>query len=165
MSFPPLYPELLLPLKYLRCPNPESKWNWKLTNRSIPFAIAKENPNSEIISKFGWTRGNEDFHCFHLTLYLFPKVYQSDFHTCHFNETSFTKVLWFSLGIHSWPFLHSITFYVILFFFFWFKISKTHWFPNLYWCDQSWAQNLNYQLSSTSTISISDLTSILFNKR
>lgn len=62
-------------------------------NRSIPFAIAKQDADGETISKFCWSIGNEKFRCFHLTLYLITKVYKSDFHTSHFNETSFTEVL------------------------------------------------------------------------
>lgn len=84
-------------------------------NRSIPFAIVKQDPNGGIISKFCWLIGNEKFHCFHLTLYLITKVYKSDFHTSHFNKTSsFTEVLWVC-SLDSWLFLHSAHFcYVIL---------------------------------------------------
>lgn len=84
-------------------------------NRLASFAVAKEDLNSETISKFCWSIGNDEFHCFQLTFYSLLNVYKPDIHTGHLNETSFSEVIWFSLGLHSWSFSHSTNFcYVTL---------------------------------------------------
>lgn len=84
-------------------------------NRLTSFAVAKEDLNSETISKFCWSIGNEKCHCFHLIFYSLLNVYKHDFYTGHLNETSLSEVIWFSLGFHSWSFSHSTNFcYVTL---------------------------------------------------